>query len=369
MCPGVYVLVSGETLEDQKRLMLKGDMISLMEDHGVHEMVDADAGLLPMDRWSPPSADELVRDRRTHSKDSVNLFTVGELAETENFGIRELESSMIGLVENMDERIYFVVFVIVSPLHRSFHRDHICIPSQFMIHTYRDNKVFVESWLVNKDTGELEIQGEEQHGRLFVFDDEENNETELVDRGVWETLPEIRYIPDGQDGVGGRTLIRSFALERAGYRGGALPEKIRKISPEVMGLVEEDSEDSLPVMVRSKMITVRYAKGGRNESGLMVDLLLENNTNQQVTVKVPKGYLFEVIDPKAAVQNLVTQGETRVTMNANSTMSLTLQTLCANHRFASPRNHPMRPTIYRMENPKSTQNEVWRDLDSRGYKT
>ena len=366
ICPTVYVLVSGKGLEDRERRTLKEDVIALMRARDVGEMRDGDVGLLPMNSWYPPNY-EMMWDQPSCTNDSINTFIIGKMIDGGRFGIKEVESSMKELIKKYDERMYFVVFVIESPLHRSYHRDHICIPSLFILQTYRDNKVFVESWLVNKDTGELGVHQEEQRGKLYVLDDEDRSEPGFVDLESWETRPEVMEIPDGADGVGGRTLLRSFALERTNYRGGNLPEEIRYITPEDLGLVEENSMDSLPVMVRSDKVKVRSAKGKSNGSSLYVELLLENKTDQQLTVKVPKGYLFEVIDPKAAVQNLVTDQDQKITIGRKSTRKMNISALCANHHFSTPNDHSMRPTIYRMKEPKKTQNEVWRDLDSRGY--
>jgi hypothetical protein len=235
-----------------------------------------------------------------------------------------------------------------------------------------NDKVLVESWLVDKQTFEIKPQIDEPKGTIFLMDTPEPSMPPRPDRvpvHAWESRPAIAAIPDGTNGVGGRTLIRTCALERDGYHGGEHPHDIKDISPETMGFVEERSQNSLPMMVMANKVRVISAIGGHSQGhpGLTVNLLLENKTDEEITVEVPAGSLFEVIDPKAAVQNLATAGGMSIKIGPRSTRGTIINAFCANHHFASPNNNPVRPTIFKMKNPGRSQGEVWNDLDNRGY--
>jgi hypothetical protein len=135
----------------------------------------------------------------------------------------------------------------------------------------------------------------------------------------------------------------------------------------MLGFVEEKSPNSLPMLVMANKVQVLGARGGHGSSGLIVSLVLENKTDAEIVVEVPAGSLFEIIDPKAAVQNLATAGGVRIPIGPRSTKSAVIDAYCGNHYFASPNNHDMRPTIFKMKNPGRNQDETWDNLDRRGY--
>ena len=373
--PWVYLLVKGRSLDDEPRESLDKECASILAKYGITYVRDASAGLIPSnsirDERECQGRRYITGTKSLEYQDTeegvVNAFKVGRLKHPEKFDIKSIEPVMDDAMKYWEAGLSFVVLVTASPLHRHVHRNHDCIPSNVL--ALFNNKVLVESWLVDKKTLEIMHQPDEPKGTLFILDTPKPTPPPRpghVRVHDWESRPAIASIPDGRSGVGGRTLIRSCALERMGYHGGELPSDIKDIDPKTMGFIEEKSPNSLPMLVMANKIEVISAVGGPGNNSLAVNLMLKNNTDEEIVVEVPAGSLFEVIDPKAAVQNLATAGGMSIRMGPRSTRSVMINAFCANHYFASPSNQPVRPTIFKMENPGRSQSDVWDDLDRRG---
>ena len=362
--PLVYVLTKGMSLDDEEREEHGVEITSAMARYGVVYQRDADAGLLPGNSRMEIE-DQSMKCPEGGEEGVVNLFKVGRLKYPDKFDMQSVGDVLEDMTRYWESRLSFVVLVVASPVHRHLHRDHPCIPSNVL--AMFNNKVLAESCLVDRRTLEIKPQTNEPPGRLFILERPEPARPGFVRAREWELRPAIATIPDGSNGVGGRTLLGSFARERDGYRGGEHPHDMKDVSPETFGFVEIDSPNSLPKLVMANKIEVMSAVGGHGNNSLVVNLMLKNNTDEEIVVDVPAGSLFEVIDPKAAVQNLATAGGISIRMGPRTTRSVTINAFCANHHFSSPSNQPMRPTIFKMKNPGRNQSEVWNDLDSRGY--
>ncbi|MDO9537435.1 MAG: hypothetical protein Q7J68_03850 [Thermoplasmata archaeon] len=373
--PWVYVLSKGRSLDDEDREKHGEEITSAMAKFGVVYQRDADAGVLPGNtedlQVSAVLIDRKYRsypemgDCRSEEEGVVNVFKYGRLKYPEKFSIQGVGDVLEDITKYWDARLSYVVLVADSPLHRHIHREHACIPSNVL--ALFNNKVLVESCLVDRETLEIKFQPNEPAGKLFIMDRPEPARPGYVRAREWESRPVIAAIPDGSNGVGGRTLIRTSALERDGYHGGDHPHDIKDISPETLGFVEEKSPNSLPMLVMANKIRVISATGGGRDGGFILNLILENQTDEEITIDVPAGSLFEVIDPKAAVQNLATASGISIKMGPRTSRGTMINAYCANHHFAGPKNQPMRPTIFKMKNPGRSQDEVWNDLDNRGY--
>jgi len=93
--------------------------------------------------------------------------------------------------------------------------------------------------------------------------------------------------------------------------------------------------------------------------GFTVELTLENPGPERRQVRVPKGMLFEVQDPRLHVQNLVSARDYEFALDPYSAITVVVDAYCANKDFAPPRRTPMNVTPFVMRADATSQHEVW----------
>jgi hypothetical protein len=183
----------------------------------------------------------------------------------------------------------------------------------------------------------------------------------------WLDSDDMKKLPDGKAGVGGKDLVFTMGLERSGFRGGDIPDSVKVVTPAQLDLVEITDAHALPRMVLANKVKVVDAVGASGPQGYLVNMKLENATDKPERVKIPQGSLFEVVDPKAGVQNLAVGKDYDFTLQPHETRFVELNAYCANHGFRSPCGDQMRPTVFKMGDPGRSQADTWAKMDSKGF--
>ena len=96
-----------------------------------------------------------------------------------------------------------------------------------------------------------------------------------------------------------------------------------------------------------------------------VRLAMSNTTQRPLTVTVPAGSVFEVMDPFSNVQNLMTAQAVSVVIPPGQAQVVEIESWCLNKTFAPPSQTPLRPTPFRPRRPYSSQADLWGDLGQR----
>jgi len=385
-----YFLLKGDRLDDHERLALKAAVKKEIKRFGLKYLRDADAGLLEeyasSGEWvareeeiriyNPYRGDYPSRiEGNRRGTDFLNVFLDGRVKDHDKINIRDLEDELTDFIQHQ-ETIYrrylkFSLFFLKSPLHRVMHHDHDCIPS-VVLWSY-PNKVVVESCLMDEELYSMKYYPERRHGLLATIRDTPPppagpTPPKRVPINDWFREDYVQRIPDGRyHGVGGKDLLLSFSLERSGFHGGDLPAFIKPLRPEDVGLEEVKDTKSLPVLAMNGAVKIVSASAGQGERGLTVSLVLLNTTSHELVVEIPHGGIFEVDDPKEAVQNIVAAEPVTLHMNPNEQRSIDISGFCANRRFSTPNGQNVRPTIFKMRVPGNSQSEVWNTLDSMGF--
>jgi hypothetical protein len=99
--------------------------------------------------------------------------------------------------------------------------------------------------------------------------------------------------------------------------------------------------------------------------GYHIRMKLSNPTSGPVTVTIPAGSVFEVVDPFSRVQNLMTAHPVSVSLSPGQVEVVEIDSWCLNQSFSPPSNTPMQPTPLRPNKPYSSQSDVWGDLGQR----
>jgi len=78
-----------------------------------------------------------------------------------------------------------------------------------------------------------------------------------------------------------------------------------------------------------------------------LDLRLENQTDGDLEVVIPKGTVFEGVETtRRVMQNLKTVAEHRLTLGPRLVVTLHLEGRCINGGLPAPSNWRMQPTVF-----------------------
>jgi len=105
--------------------------------------------------------------------------------------------------------------------------------------------------------------------------------------------------------------------------------------------------------------------GVRGQNGpIRFALTLKNETNAPVTVRIPRGEIFECVNSVNNPQNIVVNRDYTFRLPAQTRQTVNLTGFCTNRTHGAPRNEPVRPTPFQLNRPFETQADVWRHFQS-----
>jgi hypothetical protein len=86
------------------------------------------------------------------------------------------------------------------------------------------------------------------------------------------------------------------------------------------------------------------------------------------TVVIGSGVVFEQLQPSTA-QNLAVVAPWQATINAGQIIGVVLPAWCINQNLSPPSGQPLRATPLSFVGDKSSQDNIWRDIERRRYAT
>jgi hypothetical protein len=96
-----------------------------------------------------------------------------------------------------------------------------------------------------------------------------------------------------------------------------------------------------------------------------VELVLENPGRDETKVVVPQGMVFENVDPRSRVQNLLAARPYTFVVPAGSTVTVVVDAYCANSSLSPPKNATMRVTTFATIPTLSSQRDAWDYFNAR----
>jgi len=89
------------------------------------------------------------------------------------------------------------------------------------------------------------------------------------------------------------------------------------------------------------------------------EISLKNNSEKDVLCIIPKGQVFENKTVGSRIQSVVSSREYKLIIPKNSKLTVEIEVLCINQTFKSPICKPGNVTIFRIDQPFSSQTELW----------
>lgn len=86
---------------------------------------------------------------------------------------------------------------------------------------------------------------------------------------------------------------------------------------------------------------------------------LKNNSNHDVLCVIPKGQVFENKEVGSGIQNVAAGREYRLILPAKSKLKVEIEVYCVNRSFSSPSGRPGNVTVFQIDQPFSSQEELW----------
>jgi hypothetical protein len=96
------------------------------------------------------------------------------------------------------------------------------------------------------------------------------------------------------------------------------------------------------------------------------EISMKNNSDDDVMCVIPKGQVFENKNVGSQVQNVAASREYRLIVPGKSRIRVEIEVYCINRAFSSPRGGPGNVTIFRIDRPFATQDELWRIMGAPG---
>jgi hypothetical protein len=93
-------------------------------------------------------------------------------------------------------------------------------------------------------------------------------------------------------------------------------------------------------------------------------ITLRNDTDDDILCTIPKGQVFENKKAGTHLQNLATAREYKLIVPAHSRLIFELEALCTNRSFSSPTGGPGNVTIFKIDWPFTSQQDLWRLMSS-----
>lgn len=129
-----------------------------------------------------------------------------------------------------------------------------------------------------------------------------------------------------------------------------------------------DGPNSLVTLVREGKVAINElrlvkrdlnsGKGG-TEANYQVNLSLQNMTDKEITVNVPKGQVFENTEAGSGFQNLATADEVNIKLGPHE-LKPEIRAYCINHGRKEPVNQPGYLTPMKLKVAAKDQIELWR---------
>lgn len=91
----------------------------------------------------------------------------------------------------------------------------------------------------------------------------------------------------------------------------------------------------------------------------ITEIVLKNNTDDDVLCMIPKGQIFENKKIGSGLQNMAAAREYRLIIPAQSRLSVDIEVCCINRRLSPPSGVPGNVTIFQIDRPFNTQDELW----------
>jgi len=94
------------------------------------------------------------------------------------------------------------------------------------------------------------------------------------------------------------------------------------------------------------------------------DISLKNNTADDVLCVIPQGQVFENKKIGSGIQNMAAAREYKLIIPANSRLTAEIEVCCINSRLQAPSGVPGNISIFKIDRPFSTQEELWKLMNS-----
>lgn len=169
-----------------------------------------------------------------------------------------------------------------------------------------------------------------------------------------EDLPKLAVVAYADvkvtEQIGGRELLLSSSLERNPGMVIGVKSFFTFYNAPALGLKYQVKPNSLADHIQRGEIRVLDAIAGHSipykAYFYKVCLKLENLSGKQTTTNIPKGMLFEVIDPMSHVQNMRVQFDNQIQLDPYEQKTTEIECRCANPPFRGPLNTPVRTTPF-----------------------
>lgn len=95
---------------------------------------------------------------------------------------------------------------------------------------------------------------------------------------------------------------------------------------------------------------------------IKVGITLINNRDEEVTVRIPAGSIFEPVRRKYGVQNIVAIEDYQFKVPPHSQRKVVIRGCCLNQRRPLPQSCPGTATPFRYAGDSFDQNAIWQDV-------
>jgi len=91
---------------------------------------------------------------------------------------------------------------------------------------------------------------------------------------------------------------------------------------------------------------------------------LRNNRDEDIFCVIPKGLVFENKEVGTMIQNVAALRDYRLIIPASSRLTLEIEVGCINRSFSPPSGRPGNVTIFKIDKPFNSQEELWNVMGS-----
>src|SRR5262245_14067621 len=95
-----------------------------------------------------------------------------------------------------------------------------------------------------------------------------------------------------------------------------------------------------------------------------VTVTLANDTDEEMTVRIPAGSIFEAAQTDFGVQNVAVVTDDQIRIAPKSKARVVMTGRCLNRMRSVPNSTPGRPTPFRYSGPSMDQTEIWNRVSS-----
>jgi hypothetical protein len=94
------------------------------------------------------------------------------------------------------------------------------------------------------------------------------------------------------------------------------------------------------------------------------EISLRNNRNDDILCVIPKGSVFENKNVGSMVQNVAVSREYRLIIPGGGRLTVEVEVNCINKSFSPPSGRGGNITIFKIDQPFSSQEELWRIMQT-----